>query len=182
MIKLFKHKASTVSHAEARTLIARFFDGDTSLADEQKIYEYFAAGHTHSDLQKYGPMFGWYANNLQTVQKSRSHHWVRWAAAAAIVGVIGTVAIKLVNRPQQDDNSLAEMYAGSYIIRNGQKITDINKILPEVLAAQKMADEILAENQKITDYTIDDEKLIYESLSDISDPNLRRQITNEIKS
>lgn len=183
MKHLFKHKSATITHDEAKALIKRFFDGDTSIKEEQMLYAYFATGKAQSDLQQYAPMFGWYANNLNEAHTAQpSRHWMRWAAAAVTIGIIGTVAIKLIDRQPKVDSALAEMYAGSYIIRNGEKITDINEILPEILETEKMAEDVIAKSQEVANYDIDDEDIIYESLSCITDAKLRRQIADELNS
>lgn len=178
MIRIFRHKQTTVSHDEARTLIARFFDGETTLSEEQAIYKYFAAGAVHPSLQQYGEMFGWYANGLQpTASKHRSRRWTYVAAAALLAGAIGTTAIKVMKQQDNPQNQLAEMYAGSYIIRNGKKITDINKVLPEVVKQEKYADRLIAQCNKASEAMINDEMLTVEdAINSIADPEIRRQL------
>ena len=178
MIRIFRHKQPTISHDEARRLIARFFDGETTLSEEQDIYQYFAKGEVHPSLQQYGEMFGWYANNLQpAATKRRSWRWTNIAAAALIAGVIGTVAVKYITHPVDSQNELAEMYAGSYIIRNGKKITDINKVLHEAIKQEKYADQLLARCNKASDEMANVEMIsVEDAINSIPDPGIRRQL------
>lgn len=178
MLKINRHSYSSLSHDEARKLIARFFDGDTSLDDERKLYEYFATGKAHPDLQQYAAMFGWYANSLQEKPKAKRKAW-RWqyvAAAAVLICLIGSAAVKIVQRQSNDTERLAEVYAGSYIIRNGVKITDMNKVLPEVIKNEKYAERLLAVCEKnnnshcnIKEPSVDD------IINSIPDPEIREE-------
>ncbi len=45
---------------DIRILIGRFLDGETSLAEEKRLYEYFSSGEVADGLECYAPMFGWY--------------------------------------------------------------------------------------------------------------------------
>ena len=50
---------SIKKHKDIERLIARFLDGDTTNAEEQRLYDYFAGRHVARRLLKYKPMFRW---------------------------------------------------------------------------------------------------------------------------
>lgn len=122
-------------------LIGRFLDGETTNAEEQRLYDYFAGTRVASRLEKYRPMFSWYAGGMKgqlpdiwdaacKCRKARTR-WIRAAVstAAAILLIAGiTVAYFHYRQTQR----LYATYEGSYIVRNGKKITDIKSILPEL--------------------------------------------------
>ena len=120
---------------EIRQLIKRFIDGATSNAEEQTLYDYFR-GDVADDLKVYQEMFQWYADGMP--EQRRSHRmWKRLAVAAALVGVLaGGVAYY----EQQRMDDLLLRYEGSYIVRNGEKITDLKRILPELQRTEAEAE------------------------------------------
>ncbi len=178
MIRLFT-KGKTLSKGQATALVKRFFDGDTTVAEEQQLYNYFASGKAHSSLKQYAPMFGWYANELQTPAKPKVHRWRYIAAAAAAVGVIATVGIHQYNASSLTDEEqrLAEIYAGSYIIRNGKKITDMKEVLPVILQQEKERKNLLAKIDKYKAPEFDFDRPTAEDLfSDIEDEYVRNEM------
>ena len=179
MIRIFRHKQTVLSHDEACELVRRFFNGETSLSEEQAIYHYFADGDVHPLLKQYGEMFGWYATGMQPMlKKQRSWRWVKVVAAALIAGVVCTFGVKVLLKPVDKQNELAEMYAGSYIIKNGKKITNINKVLPQVIEQEKYADQLIALCTQESDAMFDDIDAISmeEVINSIPDPDIRKQL------
>ncbi len=49
-------------HRHIRTTIARFLDGETSVAEEKELYNFFRLPDIPADLKQYQPMFNWYAS------------------------------------------------------------------------------------------------------------------------
>ena len=120
-------------------LVDKFLDGATTNAEEQQLYEYFAGNNVARRLRKY--MFGWYAGGMKgqlpdiwdaacKCPKARTR-WIRAAVstAAAILLIAGVTVAYVQYRQTQ---RLYATYEGSYIVRNGKKITDIKSILPEL--------------------------------------------------
>ena len=66
------------------------------------------------------------------------------------------------------------IYEGSYIVRNGEKITDIEKIMPEIQKAEVYIDTV---GQGVTlDFSIPDEDLMCIDVSealDMDDPDTK---------
>jgi IS5 family transposase len=178
-IKFFT-KGKTLSRDEATALVKRFFDGDTSLADEEKLYKYFATGKVNSSLKQYAPMFGWYANELQTPVKKHTHNWRYIAAAAVAMGVIATVGIRNYNAATSltdEEQRLAEIYAGSYIVRNGVKITNMKEVLPAIMQREKERKDMRERFAELTPPKIDvRQRAIEEMFGDIEDDYVRNEL------
>lgn len=115
---------------DIRILIGRFLDGETSLAEEKRLYEYFSAGEVADGLECYAPMFGWYSSlGPKPVDKKAKSAGFRiyrhWCAAAAMLALIFTFG--LFTR-QYTYCHKYEAYKGSYIVRDGKKITDLRVV------------------------------------------------------
>ncbi|MBQ9667669.1 MAG: hypothetical protein IJV45_02825 [Prevotella sp.] len=122
---------------QIRQLIERFLDGDTSNAEEQMLYDYFAGGDVAKSLRKYREMFRWYADGMPERARSR-RLWPRLAVAASLVAVIACGAVYYENRKEAEQMARFE---GSYIVRDGKKITDLRKIMPELKQALSEAEQ-----------------------------------------
>lgn len=123
--------------------IERFLDGRTSNEEEQALYDFFGQGDVPRRYRRYRKMFGWYASGMEGPLPTRaaSRPMWRWAAAAALAAVLaGGAWMWHEHRERQE---LYECFEGSYIIRKGQKITDIRQIMPAL--EQSMADVELLE-------------------------------------
>ncbi len=81
------------------TLIAKYFEGETTIAEENSIREYFASSNLAPHLLQYKPVFGYYAEakkekapNREFSAPVRSFRWMSVVASAAILLGIGTFA------------------------------------------------------------------------------------------
>ncbi|MEL6834762.1 MAG: hypothetical protein AAFP77_17325 [Bacteroidota bacterium] len=87
-----------------KALLNKYFEGESSLAEEQQLREYFQGEHIAEDLRQYQPLFGYFQKAKQQVtseafdqrmsrpisRPKRSLRLVyRWAAAAAVVLMLG---------------------------------------------------------------------------------------------
>lgn len=143
-------------HNDIKQLIDRFFDGDTTLEEEQRLYAFFRdKKDLPEELETYRDMFvgldaiafddTWKAKGLTAIVVSmpvmaRKRKFIYWASgiAAAILLCIGiTLAFDV-----QKDNSLENIYAGSYVIVGGQRIDDLSRIKPDIEKALSHASEI----------------------------------------
>ena len=68
----------------------------------------------------------------------------RWLAAAASLLLL--IGIGFGYRSYQKQQSEYAIYEGSYIIRDGKKITDLRQILPILKATEQEVSEILDQN------------------------------------
>ena len=114
-----------------RTLIDRFFDGTTTLAEEQELYDYYSREPSlPPDLQPLRQMFldlaavQYVAIPSQQPPQPERQRWPRWLAAAAVALLIATVGTVLMNSLQQDDECVAYIY--------GERTTDRDVVLGEM--------------------------------------------------
>lgn len=120
-----------------RTLLDRFFDGETTLSEEQQLYAFFREGSDlPDDLASLRPMFLAYdavqsvvLSTQQSKRPARRRRWLPWAVAAAIIVLLMGGATLLFNRSQtsvcdEGDELIAYIY--------GQRTTDPAVVLAEM--------------------------------------------------
>ena len=120
-----------------RTLIDRFFDGETTLSEEQELYAFFReATDLPDDLKSLRPMFLAYdavksvaLSTQQTKRPALRRRWLPWAVAAAITVLLMGGATLLFYRSQppvsdNDDELIAYIY--------GQRTTDPAVVMAEM--------------------------------------------------
>lgn len=120
-------------------LLERFFDGQTSNAEEQELYSFFTGPDVPEMLRSYQPVFSYFDTGIKKelngqVTKSKPFFlklplkkWL-WAGAC----VAASLLLLLLHSQGGDRQAPFNPYEGSYIVRNGVRITDMNKILPEL--------------------------------------------------
>lgn len=115
-----------------RTLLDRFFDGDTTLDEEQQLYEFFReARELPEDLMPLSEMFLDLAA-VQQVEKPLPQAvqpvrrgWFRWVAAAAVALLIVGAAVTVFSlRAQPEEEYVAYIY--------GERTTDQAVVLDEM--------------------------------------------------
>lgn len=178
----FKSK-SVISDDEARRLTRMFLDGDTTAEQEKMLYEYYSGKKVASDLDCYREMFGWYAgleSEAKTSDDNRRRR-TRFIAVAASVSALFLIGVGLIAGLPKGSGSLSPdgIYAGSYIIRNGKKITDIKQILPELRQADRYVDSTLSAFNRPN--VVDPEKsIISDALRNIDDPEIKAMLLADI--
>lgn len=178
----FKTK-SVISDEEARRLTLMFLDGDTTSEQEKMLYEYYSGKKVASDLDCYREMFGWYAELESTSISSDGsrRRRTRFIAIAASISALFLVGVGLIAGLPKNSSSLSAdgIYAGSYIIRNGKKITDVKQILPELRQADRYIDSTLSAFNRPN--IVDPEKsIISDALSNIDDPEIKAMLLADI--
>jgi len=147
-----------LSISQIENLIARFFEGRTSQEEEKALYGFFAQEALPPTLEAYKPLFACFdgltdldidalatldADTLAQKEAATAHrltHRPLWRSlsAAVLVLAFSVAALHIFN-----SNRTFDPYEGSYIIRNGVKITDPELIRPHIEAtlAQYLAIE-----------------------------------------
>lgn len=125
--------------------IERFLNAETTLNEEKELYAYFSRQDLPEDARRYRSMFGWYETMPDTISRATSatpspakrelrilprHIW-RWAGIAAVLALLFTVGLTLRHTTAVAGNGDDDYIYASYMIRDGQKITD-----PEVVNAE----------------------------------------------
>lgn len=149
---------------DTEVLIERFFEGQTSNAEEQYLYDFFAGADIPAHLLPYKPVFAYFDAGLQAEcegqtapvhrisdkKKSAYTKWMLLGTAAAAV----LLAFLLLNLFSIGEKSF-DPYEGSFIIRNGVRITDPEVIRPEleatiqyVMQQQEEAKQLVAKTKE----------------------------------
>ena len=215
-------------------LLKRFFEGQTSNDEEQRLYDFFAGDDVPEHLIQYKPVFVYfdegikeefsknitdcpvllpsqvddieedavvaetlYENNTATlssrmdrelhekdipVHRIRNVKWIFWSCAAAVL-----LVLVLLN-PFALGNKPFDPYEGSYIVRNGVRITDPETIRPEleatvqdVLQQQEAAESLIAKMMETEKSTINGEDYKKASYDAILEGFVDENIRNEVK-
>ena len=136
---------------EIQQLIERFLEGATTNAEEQMLYDYFNSKDVADSLRPYREMFQWYAAGMpEQKAKPSKRPYTKWLAIAASMLLLVGIGFGMWQyQKQQEEYAL---YEGSYIIRNGKKMTDIKQILPELKATEQEVMDMMKQqntNQEI---------------------------------
>jgi hypothetical protein len=130
-------------------LVERFFAGYTSGAEEKELYAYFASDSVAAELEPYRSFFGYVEEEMPVAlaaveplplspQRANRRFALRMIASAAVVAALIAVGLAVATRGRVGE---ADPFAGSYIIRNGVRITDPKIIRPELEATLRMLEE-----------------------------------------
>ncbi len=168
---------------ELRSLIDRFMEAKTTVAEERRLAEYFSSADTVADdLKEFAPMFSWYASighRSDVVEDSPSRCEVvvlrqtllRWVAAAAVITLLFTAGYFLRDYGYERKY---EAYKGSYIVRNGEKITNLSVVGPEAERIERDFDERLRHTEEMARRAYEQTRVSMTSGFDMSDPNVRQ--------
>lgn len=136
--------------------VERFLDGETSCAEEAELYRYFSRPVLPAEMEQYRDMFAWYSaissgedtptssmdirktDNRVRIIRLLPWQWVSVAASIVILLAIGFIFRPAGNSPLSEEYMA---YEGSYIIRDGKKITDLSIVVPEILRQERMLNE-----------------------------------------
>lgn len=179
----------SLSVKDAAGLIEIFLDGATSPAQEDALYAFYRrhkSGTLPDELEKYRAMIQWYwsLKPNKASGKPFGYIWSRLRYVAVSCGVACiVVAILLVSKTgHASSNQLYAQYDGSYVIRNGQRISDMDAIFPAILKAERIADSLetianLREEFVDTEY---DRELVEAALANVADVRLASELKSQL--
>ena len=133
-------------------LLDKYMDGTSTLDEEAILSEYFRGKDIPQEWEDYRQLFQEIEDmrpQAQTIKRRMGWPY-KWIAIA--VSLLILVGIGFGVRRYQNQQRQYAIYEGSYIIRDGKKITDIKQILPELEATEREVSEILKQqnnNQEI---------------------------------
>lgn len=140
----------------AREWIERFLNGETSNIEEKELYRFFSSEDVPHSLKKYRSMFEWYANGMKDELPRPKTHLLRTACGRVGIAAVVTLAMGVGwTAYRYFDHKKYEYLEGSYIIRNGKKITDIKTILPELKRVNEFAIQQEKEMDKLIRFDAD---------------------------
>jgi uncharacterized protein YfaS (alpha-2-macroglobulin family) len=101
---------------QVQALLERYFDGATSLAEEEALRRLFAEGNSPPQLEPYSALFAFYAAEQEVVPPApaSSAGTRRWAFAAMAAGIALLLAVKALTPTQS---------AYTYYV-NGRRVHD----------------------------------------------------------
>ncbi len=126
-----------------RTLTERFFDGETSLAEEQELYRLYHEGDVPEDLLQYKELFSGFEDIRLPQQKASSHQW-RWIIGiAASITILFAVGTTLLTRNSKDE-CVAYIY--------GEKCTDQTIVMQHMQSALDEMDNVSTVDEQMRDF------------------------------
>lgn len=156
----------------AERLIEKFFDGETTLAEEKWLYRLFGRRDLPEQLRRYRPMFAAFGSMpADRERKARIVAMFRRAVSATAV-VLLLVAGMALYSDYHEDRMLARVYGGSYVIENGRRIDDLSRIrenIENTLDEANRIEERLSRSETVQSAEQD-------VLDGIDDPEMRRQV------
>lgn len=173
--------------------VERFLDGETTCAEEQELYRYFSNRDLPADMEQYREMFAWYrslgAGNDETLLESttgtadkgikarllRISPW-QWISVAASIAVLIAIGFIFRHSGVSDLSEEYMAYEGSYIIRDGKKITDLNIVVPEILRHERIINERIEAIENSFNRVDDAMILSVESKVDMTNPAVREAV------
>ena len=177
-------------------LIERFFEGQTSNEEEQELYAYFSGKNVPEHLLPYREVFAYFETGIKEeesnhqitdrkINKSpRNNKMKIWASIAASLLILISFGIYHFTKEKEFN-----IYEGSYIIRNGVKITDPKIVIPEIKKTLYLVQQQEKENdliaQQLLEINIEDpfEQILKEInqqqlewFEQIEDENIRNEL------
>lgn len=157
-------------------LMQRFFDGETTTEEEARLYRVFRRKRLPHSLERMRPVMEAFGSmEARAPRRAMTASIVRrvLAGAAAVLALaVGTA----VYSDYREEQSLARLYGGSYIIENGRRTDDLRAIHDDI--EQTLADSRRIEKragQNVIDRAEQD------VLDNISDPDMRREVELMLK-
>lgn len=151
-------------------LLERFFDGQTSNAEEQELYSFFNSSDVPEALKSYQLVFGYFETGIREElnekeakdgnpsRKSALKKWLWIGTCAAASLLLFLIYSFRTERPDPFNP-----YEGSYIVRNGVRITDMERILPELEYAIREVEHHQEQAEQIAYRVNRKEKLLRET-------------------
>jgi len=114
-------------------LLNKYFEGETSLQEEEMLRDYFAQSTIDEKYKMYAPMFSFFSQerneqptNVIPLKPKKKKLWLYASTAVAAVALL-IVFVRLVTVPNDNDMSKSLVYI------NGKKIYDTETINTQAL-------------------------------------------------
>lgn len=135
-----QNDAPALSEADARELLNRFFEGETTLTEEHRLATYLRRDDAPADMRRYSVMIGWLDDGMPSAvaKQPRRRLIAMWGFACSTAAMLAIVATLCVSyfRAVASEHAL---YDGSFIVENGHRITDIDEIMPQLRRVETLA-------------------------------------------
>jgi hypothetical protein len=144
-----------MTHTTAKTLLDRYFLGETSLEEEQQLRAYFRDGDIHPELAAYPPLFSYWEQAGEIVAPKAKRPAVRrrlpmrWLTAAAASAVL-LLSLNTWFNQQPDLTSFPIAEAKQPIDWSKYEVTDPEEAVRILHGALKIASTEINRGPKIT--------------------------------
>ena len=182
-----------------RELVDRFLQAETTLEEEERLYEFFQKDTLPEDLMQYKEMFMAYSVLRYDKNSSHKGEEVDQSAVVSIendgnsdksgkgkkrifslykkicIGIAASLLIGVLGFSayrHYEVNRLEKLYGGSYMIINGVRIDDLTKIEPEIKEGINKA----AAMEKLCDLKAKQDDIESRMINSISDKKEREYI------
>lgn len=158
------------------SFVDKFLDGLTTNEEEQALYRWFSRHDIPNEARPYREMFDWYSSlapqNDTLHDSGRVNPFVRkFLSVAAAAIFVFTLASSVWQNMAIQREYLC--YEGSYVIRDGKKITDMQQVVREMKAIDI---EMRKMKQEIEDAQIQAQKEIQVALQNVDDEIFQNRI------
>ena len=161
---------------EIKILMNRFLEAETTLEEERRLYAYFSQREIDPSLEPYRAMMQDYAALMPveqvhqpTARRVTLQPWFKWVsgiAAVMVLAFIGSWSYRAY-----ETSKLEEIYGGSYMIVNGERVDNLRKIQAQI--AGTLDDALIIEALVASSQPTDVEQSV---LNEIEDSALREEI------
>lgn len=128
-------KRNIISLQEAEKLIEKYYEGETSVAEENLLREYLSGRDVPAKFDAEKAIFGYFANAKEKKTVKLRPKVLKWVSSVAAVAAI-FIGFLIINNP----------FATSYAYVDGKKITDKTEILS---LAQTTVGNLVSENDEV---------------------------------
>lgn len=157
---------------ETKELIERFFNGETTVEEERRLYRIFRRQSLPAEIERYREVFRAFGSMQSDAPRraaivSIALRAMRYTAVAMVL-ILGAMAYQ----GYHEERMLARIYGGSYVIENGRRIDDLSRIQPYIKMALSSAEDIeesVSRNDAVRQAELD-------VLNSIDDPKERERI------
>lgn len=150
MKKERKYNSVELNEARVALLLEDFFEGSTSVEDEEKLYRYFRSDDVSPLFANYISLFrGLYeVNESKRGGKVNVFGKIGWwsISVAAMLAIVVTLGRGLIAENDLMSDAFA-LYDGSYVIEGGKKITDLSLIMQKLHRAEASSESMMPVSQ-----------------------------------
>lgn len=171
-----EQKMNSKKTKDIERLMQRFFDGETTTEEEARLYRVFRRKRLPHSLERMRPVMEAFGSmEARAPRRAMTASIVRrvLAGAAAVLALaVGTA----VYSDYREEQSLARLYGGSYIIENGRRTDDLRAIHDDI-------ERTLADSRRIEKRAEQNviDRAEQDVLDNISDPDMRREVELMLK-
>ncbi len=144
---------------EIKTLLNRYYEGESTDVDEQRLCEYFSSGNVAAELQPYRSIFAYLQHekeqpplseegSLETaaiIEPAIQPRPIKWwyAAATAAACILAAIFLAREYRPEPAPQALC---SGTYVMVNGVCYDDLSLVSKYATEAIDQVTEPVGEN------------------------------------